>query len=270
MGSVSTADRQGIVKLVAGLSQYRYDNHSLCSDLLRGLVNRLGVKGPSSVVQATDFFSNGGEVIGKGRGRGPVHINHFLIQRWIVKLWRKFMGEADSPVEKALYREFVNNGEPSVGIGMADDMLREYWERGPRNKTFDRLVRLGRVGSMAYLWMRFSHRDLWVICLRRYNKEPSFTERDGDFLRAVGDAMLAARDTWYAPGAKLLTKQEGRAVQDFANRHRRMEGQDQVPLSKAPSTLEKQLRSARSRFDVNSTVQLLQALDRHDAASAGL
>lgn len=206
-GPFSTLDVQDLGRIVTLLT-HLYDlslrRTAIRERILDAAIELVPCRGPCSIFQMNDFYSNGGGINFKRTAHRNLPLGAF--GNFMVRKWADHVKKKQSIVEKALH---LQNSTARVGAGRLDDLVdREEWIRSPDGRLAARF----NLGDLAYLWVQCNRSDLWVIALRRYKDEATFSERDKQMLIAFGTVLDHARQSWYVDGLDRLTETEQKVL----------------------------------------------------------
>jgi hypothetical protein len=179
---VSKADLRSIASLMTDLYDLSFHLKSVHERLLAESLQLIPCRGPCSLLQLTDFYSNGGRVIRYKHTQLPGG----QFGEKVLTRWQKHVSRRASPIETALHDNSQN-----VDVGSA--ILRDLVDVTTWRKTSEgRLASFSRIGDLGYLWVRCAQEDLWVLALRRHVDEPPFVDRDRQVLEVLGEHLAGA------------------------------------------------------------------------------
>jgi hypothetical protein len=130
-------------------------------------------QGPCSALPLHRFVTEGGGYAGIPHHRNPPSAE-------LVAAWHDHTRRVASSIEQRL---FARKKKTAVGTARLSDLFDpNEWPGSPLAS----LAKQADLGDMAYLWIRCSDKELWIVCLRRRSSEPAFTDRDFAVLEELG------------------------------------------------------------------------------------
>jgi DNA-binding CsgD family transcriptional regulator len=244
-------DHDLIGSLIDELLDLRYTPHILQDRMLKGLIKLVDVKGPSSIVRLTGFFSEGGRFV------QAAHTNHLQIAKPILDRWYRHIKSQDSPIEKGLFRAYSQNPNVKVGFGRSNDLLdEEMWQS---SSLFAWLAKKAVIGDMGYLWIRCAKDDLWVLCLRRWKNENDFSPYECEVLKEFGFIFSSLRRKWYLSGLEQLTRKEQEVVRELATRKPHRVGAANLFISQ--KTFDRHIENICAKLSVAKSWEIIPKLE---------
>jgi len=235
-------------QLISRLLTVRLYPDVLRAQLLEGLVELIPTAGPCSVLQLDRFFSEGGDCLGISHCNRPEDDELLL-------LWERHIATANSAIEQRIFAARVND---QIGVARLSDLFtEEEWLSSPLYP----LARKADVAHMAYLWIRCSPSELWIVCLRRLESEANFSDDDLELLNQFAQLFLALHDNWYLGFLAHLTPAQRDVVQLSAIGIGAKQGGKRLGISHR--TWESHMDSARKRLGIQGKKGALLAKILH-------
>lgn len=234
------------LKVVNALADRVWTPKQQKQKLLQLLADDISCKGPCSLIQATNFFSNGGSY------KDSVHIQVRAIDIRPQVQWRQALKDGKSVVEKALARQArsITPGAARLGNLLTESEFVD--------SQMGRLAKRIKMRDSAYLWFRCDTEDLWVVCLRRREKENDFTDSEVQRLQAIALDLNDSLRRWYVPAIQKLTQAEVRVAKLVACGA--TDEQIQFELSISRHTVISHVKSIRHKLNLSRRSQIAGAV----------
>ena len=235
-------DLTRLSSLVGELLALKFDPGELRSRLLTGLRDIVPAEGTCSVLQLDRFLSDGGKQIGILHQNNPPPAQ--------IKEWNEHIKSQTSEIEKRLFA--LSKQGKSVGFSCIKELFSpEEWQNEPLRLYAKRVS----VGDMAYLWVRCSSSELWVVCLRRKESEEDFTARERQLLEEFGVWFGAQRQYWYLEKLNLLSPSQQKVVQQLLRGRTAKEGSKNLQIKLG--TFRKHMENIHQRLNAHNGCEVL-------------
>jgi DNA-binding CsgD family transcriptional regulator len=242
---LDTNSRAKLAGLAAEMGSAPLQPAALRGRLLDVLLELVPAQGPCSVIQFNRFVTEGG---------GPVTLPYHNRQPSpeIVAGWNDHTRKAAAKME---HRLFARKGKRAVGSARLADLIDpNEWPDTP----LPSLAKQADLGDMAYLWIRCSDEDLWVVCLRRRSFETAFTDRDFSVLEELGLWFGGTRQSRYVGDQQVLTDRELECVRLRVNGKSAPEAARALGIE--TKAYEKHLADGRKKLSATGRFELLNKL----------
>lgn len=248
---LSPEDKEKIDSLITELLTLRFDQTRLMERLLNGIIELIPTQGPCSLLKCNRFFSELDEKGEKGKILKAIHQNKPRIV--IVKLWESFLMRSISDIEERLH---AAKGDGRYGVSRLFDLFtEEEW----KNAKIRYVAYIAKVGDMVFLWIRCAQDELWVVCLRRKAKEPSFSLRDVELLREFGDTFYRLRRFWYLEKLRDFSDRELDVIRLLIEGKNATESAKILQIS--PETYKTHMKAIHKKLNAHNALDVLKKLE---------
>lgn len=239
--------------LIGELVKLKFDQESQRMELFLGLLKILPVEGPSTILQLDRFFS---ELYKGTRGKPHWHYHHNEPTEWFKRyIWKRITYKSKSNIEKTLYR-LRGDGDFNAARLVELETVKD-WKWIPQ--LFFIKITLN-ITDLAYLWIRCSSNDLWVICLRRLSSESNFSKKELAILYTLGSCLSNFKQTWYLQKIQgLLTETERKVVVLISRKKSRREAAQELNISL--NTYNEHIKKIMGKLDAHKYAEILSKLE---------